>query len=138
MEFKNVESIFENKVKELNAFQLNSRNVIKILKIAIEVVEFLDNDISGKEKKNLVIQMIKKYIQDDNEISDVEKNICLEMINSGTIDETIDLVVDASNGNLDLNNVLNLGTSCCAILLKNLLQKKDKKKLKKRKKILVN
>jgi len=73
MEFKNVYSIFENKVKELNAFQLNSRNVIKILKIAIEVVEFLDNDISGKEKKNLVIQMIKKYIQDDNEISDVEK-----------------------------------------------------------------
>ena len=138
MEFKNVYSIFENKVKELNAFQLNSRNVIKILKIAIEVVEFLDNDISGKEKKNLVIQMIKKYIQDDNEISDVEKNICLEMINSGTIDETIDLVVDASNGNLDLNNVLNLGTSCCAILLKNLLQKKNKKKLKKRKKILVN
>ena len=48
------------------------------------------------------------------------------------------LLNSTKNGNLDLNNVLNLGTSCCAILLKNLLQKKDKKKLKKRKKILVN
>ena len=124
-----------DKVKGIEGFELNAHNLIKILRITIEIVEVLE--MPGKEKKTLVIDLIKKYIQ-ESDINETEKNICLEMINNGTLAETIDLVIDASNGELDVNNVIDLGKSCCAVLLKVILQRKEKKKKKKRVKLLVN
>lgn len=123
-----------DKINTLEGFELNAHNLIKILKITIEIVEVLE--MPGKEKKSLVIDLLRKYVQESS-INETEKNICLEMINNGTLSETIDLVIDASNGRLEINNVIDLGQSCCAILLKVILQRKEKIKNKKRKKLLV-
>jgi len=127
MKFEHIFLELNNKIKEIDGFELNSHNVIKLLRITIEIVEVVN--LKGNEKKLLVIDLVKKFI-DESDIDNTEKKICLELITSGTLGETIDLVVDASNGNLNINNVIDLGSSCCAILLKKLLEKKNKKKYK--------
>tara|TARA_B100001769_G_C21752850_1_gene412304 strand:- start:11 stop:418 length:408 start_codon:yes stop_codon:yes gene_type:complete len=129
MKFEHIFSELKNKIEEIDGFELNSHNLIKVLRITIEIVEVVS--LPGNEKKLLVIDLVKKFVN-DSKIDNKEKEICLELINNGTLGETIDLVVDASNGNLDINNIIDLGSSCCAILLKRLLEKKDKRKKKKK------
>ena len=134
-QFQEVYNALLKKINDTDSFELNPHNLIVLLKMTIELVEFLE--LSGREKKSLVIDLLKKYVN-ESEINETEKQICLDMINNGTISETIDLVIDASNGSLDINNVIDLGSSCCAILLKNLLERRDKKrKNKKRNKVLL-
>ena len=131
---KKFEEIYNNlltKVETIESFHLNPHNLIILLKLAIEIVEFLD--LSGRDKKSLVIDLLQKYIN-DSKINNNDKKICIDMINNGTISETIDLVIDASNGNMNINNVIDLGSNCCAILLKVLLERRDKKRQKKKKK----
>tara|TARA_Y100001970_G_C14243765_1_gene866575 strand:- start:3394 stop:3810 length:417 start_codon:yes stop_codon:yes gene_type:complete len=134
-QFQEVYNALLKKINDTDSFELNPHNLIVLLKMTIELVEFLE--LSGREKKSLVIDLLKKYVN-ESKINETEKQICLDMINNGTISETIDLVIDASNGILDINNVIDLGSSCCAILLKNLLERRDKKrKNKKRNKVLL-
>lgn len=134
--YQEVYNILLKKINDIDSFELNPHNLIVLLKITIELVEFLE--LSGREKKSLVIDLLKKYVN-ESEINENDKQICLDMINNGTISETIDLVIDASNGSLDINNVIDLGTSCCAILLKNLLERREKRRIKKkRSKILID
>lgn len=128
-QFKDIYKEFLDKINDIDSFELNPHNLIVLLKITIELVEFLE--LSGKQKKTLVIDLLKKYVN-ESEINITEKEICLDMINNGTIAETIDLVIDASNGNININNVIDLGTNCCAILLKVLLERREKKKVKKK------
>ena len=128
-EFKDIYKEFLDRISDIDSFELNPHNLIVLLKITIELVEFLE--LSGKQKKTLVIDLLKKYVN-ESEINITEKEICLDMINNGTIAETIDLVIDASNGNININNVIDLGTNCCAILFKVLLERREKKKVKKK------
>tara|TARA_Y100001970_G_C13867846_1_gene667465 strand:- start:219 stop:632 length:414 start_codon:yes stop_codon:yes gene_type:complete len=134
IKFEHLYNDLLERIEQIEGFELNAHNLIKLLRITIEIVEFVE--LPGKEKKNLVIDLLRKYVQESN-INETEKNICLDMINNGALSETIDLVIDASNGELDVNNVIDLGKSCCAVLLKVLLQRKEKKKKKKRVKLLV-
>tara|TARA_B110000305_G_C19233399_1_gene536279 strand:+ start:476 stop:892 length:417 start_codon:yes stop_codon:yes gene_type:complete len=134
VKFEEVYKNLTGRIEKLESFELNAHNLIKLLRITIEIVETLE--LPGKDKKLLVIDLLKKYTTESS-INEAEKNICLEMINNGTLSETIDLVIDASNGDLDINNVIDLGKSCCAILLRLILQRKEKKKRKKRVKLLV-
>jgi len=135
MTFEEVYNALLKKIDDTDSFELNPHNLIVLLKMTIELVEF--QELSGREKKSLVIDFLKKYVN-ESKINETEKKICLDMINNGTISETIDLVIDSSNGSLDINNVIDLGTSCCAILLKKLLERREKRrKKKKRKKVLL-
>lgn len=129
VEFNKLYENFKAKIENIDGFQLNTHNLLKILKIGIEIVEFLN--LKGTEKKRLVIDLVKKYVE-EVEIDNLEKNMCLELINNGTVEGTIELVISASNGELNINNVIDLGSSCCAILLKRLLMSRKRKKGRKK------
>ena len=129
VEFNKLYENFKTEIENIDGFQLNTHNLLKILKIGIEIVEFLN--LKGTEKKRLVIDLVKKYVE-EVEIDNLEKNMCLELINNGTVEGTIELVISASNGELNINNVIDLGSSCCAILLKRLLMSRKRKKGRKK------
>ena len=129
VEFNKLYKNFKTEIENIDGFQLNTHNLLKILKIGIEIVEFLN--LKGSEKKRLVIDLVKKYIE-EVEIDNLEKNMCLELVINGTVEGTIELVISASNGELNINNVIDLGSSCCAILLKRLLMSRKRKKGRKR------
>lgn len=129
VEFNKLYENFKTEIESIDGFQLNTHNLLKILKIGIEIVEFLN--LKGSEKKRLVIDLVKKYVE-EVEIDNLEKNMCLELVNNGTVEGTIELVISASNGELNINNVIDLGSSCCAILLKRLLMSRKRKNGRKR------
>lgn len=129
VEFNKLYENFKTEIENIDGFQLNTHNLLKILKIGIEIVEFLN--LKGTEKKRLVIDLVKKYVE-EVEIDNLEKNMCLELLNNGTVEGTIELVISASNGELNINNVIDLGSSCCAILLKRLLMSRKRKKGRKK------
>ena len=129
VEFNKLYENFKTEIENIDGFQLNTHNLLKILKIGIEIVEFLN--LKGTEKKRLVIDLVKKYVE-EVEIDNLEKNMCLELINNGTVEGTIELVISASNGELNINNVIDLGSSCCALLLKRLLMSRKRKKGRKK------
>ena len=88
----------------------------------MEVVEA--SEAKGKRQKTLVIQLVKQIVK-DAPISDDKEKFLLDMIENGVLGNTIDLVIDASKGNLNINKVgkcaKSVSVSCFSACLKNKL-----------------
>ena len=82
--------------------------------ITMEFVE-KQKTLKGVEKKNMVIGVIKDIVKDAN-LSEEQKIYCNTMIESGLIDNMIDLVVDAASGKVEINmeDAVYGGTKCLA------------------------
>jgi hypothetical protein len=103
------------------------RKVLDILSVLDDVkklpnfiyitMEFVEKQktLKGIEKKNMVICVIKDIVKDAN-LSDEQKIYCNTMIESGLVDNMIDLVVDAASGKIEINmeDAIYGGTKCLA------------------------
>lgn len=109
-----------SKGKELG-LELEPNSIMTYVKLCMEIVE--KTDVKGKEQKTLVVQLITKLVK-DAPISDEREKLCLDVLSSGIVGDTIDLIVMASRGQLDLNsvsqtavkrlpNLIALFTKCC-------------------------
>jgi len=54
----------------------------------------------------------------DAPISDDKEKLLLDLIDNGILANTIELVVDATKGEIDVNNVTQVAAGCCATFLK--------------------
>ena len=74
-----------------------------ILKTIMEVVENIkDNNFKGRSKKNCVLYVVRTIIVNSS-VSDLLKTMVITLIDNGTMSSTIDIIVDASKGNIGLN-----------------------------------
>ena len=48
----------------------------------------------------------------------LKEKFLLDMIDNGTVGNTIDLIVGASRGEIDINTVTQVGTNCCLAFMK--------------------
>lgn len=87
---------------KIGKLEINFSNIMTIVKYAMEVVE--TSQAKGKRQKTLVIQLVKQIVK-DAPISDDKEKFLLDMIENGLLGNTIDLVIDASKGNLNINKV---------------------------------
>jgi len=95
-----VNSILE-KVRATLAEKLeNNHSLFRVLKHVMESVEI--EEIQDMNKKELVESVMKALVE-ESDMSDEEKNICLVLIVSGTMGDTIDLVVSATRGEFAIN-----------------------------------
>ena len=101
---------------KLNVETLNSELIIKFVVLVMELVE--DTDVKGKSQKNLVLHIVTEIIN-ESKLADEEKKLYLTILNSNNTSNTIDLIVDASKGNLNLNKVKKTVFSCLLSCLKN-------------------
>ena len=85
----------------------------------MEVVEA--SEAKGKRQKSLVVQLVKQIVK-DAPISDEKEKFLLDMIDNGVLGNTIDLIIDASKGKLDINKVgkcaKTVGVSCFSACFK--------------------
>ena len=51
-----------------------------------------------------------------------DRKLCMTMINNGIVGDTIDLVINAVNGKLDFDDVVETGSRCCMFALLKVLQ----------------
>lgn len=102
--------------EKLNVETLNSDLIVKFVVLVMELVE--DTDVKGKSQKDLVLHIVSEIIN-ESKLADEEKKLYLTILNSNNTSNTIDLIVDASKGNLNLNKVKKTAFSCLLSCLKN-------------------
>jgi hypothetical protein len=104
-DFKYCYDEFEKQIKSQNV-AVSMETIMRMLRIAMVVVE--QTNESGKNKKDFVVRMISKIVSDSPDSTLLTAEIKLEILNmlySPLFDDTINLVIDASKGTLDLNKV---------------------------------
>jgi hypothetical protein len=95
--------------------EVNAGNLITILRFAMEIVE--TTEAKGEEQKKLAIKLVRQMIV-DAPIKDEKETLLLDIIDNGILSNTIDLVVDASKGNVNINKVVEVAATCCLSFLK--------------------
>ena len=81
--------------------KITANSIDVILKEAIELVEELN--IPGSEKRDNVIEIVKCLVNDLVDDLD-EKKLILDMINNKVLESTINLIIRATKGEININN----------------------------------
>ena len=109
-----IEEKVMNKVKEqLKNTEINMPNVMKIVKITMEVIEL--TEVKGEKQKDLAVKVVKKIVVGAPIVDDQKKNI-IQMIDGEVLSSTIDLIVAASKGQLNINVAEKVATGCWAFI----------------------
>lgn len=88
-------------------------NIMLYVTYAMELAEL--TYLKGSEQKQLVIDLIHRLVT-NSQLSVDNKMICLDFIESGTLSQTIDIIVDATKGRLDINkptSIIRRIVMCC-------------------------
>lgn len=103
--FKNSLDIIKQKVSVIN---IRPTTLHIILKYVMEEIE--TTPIKGSEQKEFALKLIGELIIDLSDKEDEET--LLKLLNDGTISNIIDLIVDATNGRLNINTTIVTTTRC--------------------------
>ena len=90
--------------------EINGQNLMIIVKYAMEIIEV--TELKGVEQKEMAIKLVKKLVTDSN-LSDNITSVLNEIIDSGALSVTIDLIVDATKGKININLKKKLKRFCC-------------------------
>lgn len=105
---------FEFKIASLT---ITPDTIVTVLQYAMEAVEV--TTLTGQEKKKAVIDIVRKAVV-DAPIDDHIEKIILEMIDDGIVSHTIDIIVSASRGNLNLKGMASASQVVCTNLVPHL------------------
>ena len=96
---KQVQDMMKTKGIEIN----DQSSLVKIMRIAMECVELIrDERLKGTQKKNLVLK-VTRFLVEKSTIPHQKKEFLRSLIEGGTLETTIDLIIDASKGKFELN-----------------------------------
>ena len=110
----------KEKVKEIG---VKKSTLALIIKFTMEAVE--DTPKKGSEQKDYALRLIRALVVDL--ASDDEKDFLLTAIDSGSVGDTIDLIVQATQGELNINSVVEVAATSCLPCCLTILSKKTKK-----------
>jgi len=97
---------------KLQDTEVTVENFMTIVKFSMEVVEV--TQLKGTEQKEMSIRLVRKVIV-DAPISDEKEKLLLDMIDAGVLGGTVDLIVDVSKGNVNINTAIKVAVGCCQI-----------------------
>jgi hypothetical protein len=98
--------------EKIGDMEINAHTIITVTKFSMEVVEA--TKLKGAAQKELAISLVRQVIV-EAPISDEKEKLLLDMIDQGILANTIELVVAASKGNLDINAVVAVASGCCKL-----------------------
>ena len=114
------DKVFEELEAKAKEVGIKRKTLTVLLRFTMEAIE--DTPVKGLEQREYAIRLLKALVQSQAE--EPEKTILLDVIDSGILEDTIDLVVSASRGELNVNQVGEAAASCCL----SFLGKRNKKK----------
>jgi len=109
------EDAMENLEERIGDLSVTPATIMTILRYAMEVVEI--TQLKGRKQNELCTKLIKELVI-KAPISGSNERLLLDMVNSGILTDTIDLVVDATHGDIDVNSAIDVAMDCCAAFLK--------------------
>ena len=78
-------------------------SLVQVLRISMECVELIrDEKLKGSDKKNIVLKVLRFLVEKSN-LSDEKKTLMRSIIEGGSLETTIDLLIDASKGQFEFN-----------------------------------
>ena len=114
------DKVFEKLEAKAKEVGIKRKTLTVLLRFTMEAIE--DTPVKGLEQRDYAIRLLKALVQ--SQAKEPEKTILLDVIDSGILEDTIDLVVSASRGELNVNQVGEAAASCCL----SFLSKRSKKK----------
>ena len=106
---------------KLDGTIVSQKNFMLIVRYVMEIVE--GAPIKGSAQKDLAVEVLTLFVKDSN-MDGAEKEACLALLASGTVESTIDLIVDASRGRLNINAASEVAVGCLSTCLSFLKKKK--------------
>ena len=88
---------------------INVKSVHLIIRTVMEVVE--GTPVKGSEQKDLALKILRQLFIDFTD-DDIESTL-INLLDSGTIGNLIDLIVDASKGKINVNKIIDTTVTCC-------------------------
>lgn len=104
----------QKKIEEQN-ITISVKTITFVIRIAMEIVEA--TKLKGNEQKQLVEGIVRKIVK-HSDIEEDKKQLVIAMLDEGIVGDVIELVVAATKGELNINNVTQVASGCCAALLK--------------------
>ena len=105
-----VDQVYEGVKEMLEDKQIELSELVIILAPTMELIERLDEDKSGIEKKNVLLTVFKRIINNSNLEDEKKKNLLYGC--NHVIPSMVDTIISASRGDLDLNVNINQINSC--------------------------
>lgn len=106
----NFESSLEKLKESTKNIDIDTVNILIVVKYAMEIVEI--TELKGLEQKEMAIKLVKQIVK-DSKLDESIKSDVLNFINIGALGTTIDLIVDASKGRLNINLKKKIRKFCC-------------------------
>lgn len=103
---------------------VSAGTLMQIVKYVMEVVE--GKPVKGKEQKELALSILSKIVEESG-LEEADKSVCKLMIEEGIVGSTIDLVVDASRGNLNINQAADVAVGCIGSLIQIFCKSKKRR-----------
>jgi DNA mismatch repair ATPase MutS len=97
-------------IKSIHGEKITPANIVLIASELIQIVEKYKT-LTGSQKKMLVINTIKKYVNEQNTTSD--EKLALNIIIDNTLPHIIDGFVSAINGLLNFSKKVKKSKLCC-------------------------
>lgn len=89
------------KIKEM---EINEKSIMNIVVFAMEIIE--KNVITKNiNKKEFALKIIQKVVEEATLPNTQTQLTLLLLLNSGIVSNTIDLLIDATHGNIDINKI---------------------------------
>ena len=127
-----IAAAFDTSLKKLNSalasrgIEITSKTITTVIKISMEIVEA--TNLKGVEQKKLVEKLVRKVVK-DAPIADEKEKLLLDMIDEGVVGDVVDLVVAATNGEVNVNAAEQAAVGCCLAILKSRQSKKTNNKI---------
>jgi len=87
---------------KIGDLEINTDTIIQVVQIAMECVEL--TQLTGAEKKDLAIVLIKQVVEESDLIGNNEK-LLLDMIDKKILHSMIDLVVNSKDIEINLQKI---------------------------------
>ena len=94
-----IENIQKGTITLLGELEDDSK-IFQYLKIIIESIE--KENFKGKEKKELSLRILRGII-DSSKLDEAKKIYSLSLIDNGVISNSIDIIISAASGDLEIN-----------------------------------
>jgi len=90
---------------------LSPSTIMQVLRFAMEAVE--GTPVKGKDQRDLAINVILEMTS-NMDIPEEHKFLIKNLVDGGIVADTIELIVDATRGNLDINKATKVAKGCFA------------------------
>ena len=115
--FRQVTGILKLRVKDIS---IKPSTLHLVIKYIMELIE--ETPIKGVAQKEFALKVLRELFKDLTEGED--ELVLLKLLDDGSISNLIDLVVDATNGKLNINAAITTTTSCIATCIPYLTRNK--------------